>query len=667
MRKKLGECLVQSGLITEHDLRIALAEHERAGERVGAVLVRLGFATEKQIAKALAYQLGFSFVSLSDDPPERSAIVLIPKETALARIAVAVRLERDQLVVAISDPLLLSLIQELEIQTGYRIRPVVATRSDILESIQSGYPDSAIDKPASAGRNVAPVIHAPTATLQSAASVEAAGLTVLADASVVEQAAVIPSGTASVGAAPIIDVVDLLIKSAIASRATAVHIEPTDKGLLVRHRLDGLLQKVIELPKWSHDSLIVRLKSLSGMDVDETRRPQEGRLRFTSEDGTEAHVRVSTLATFLGEKVLLRVLDRPNGPLPLEEIGLSATGMDTVRQFLRHQHGMILVAGPAGSGKTTTLNSAITAIRSARINIVTLETRIDYVIPGVNHTLADEEARLTPVSALRAILRQDSDVVLVEEMRDVDVARLAVQAAQTGHLVLSTLPTDTAPAAVTHLLDMGLEPHLVGSAIVGVVAQRLVRRLCVACRRQCTPEPGTLRALSIPEASAAQVVFYKATGCEECNHTGYRGSVALCEVMRVTAKMRRLIKQKAGEDRLREAAIEAGMISLGEDGLVKVRAGITTAEELLRVLSDVEETRTLCAGCGGVVAIEFESCPHCGDRVHHGCPRCSRALQPDWTFCPYCSSSAVSKKKKKIKEQKPVDVQPSNVAEFKNR
>jgi type IV pilus assembly protein PilB len=665
LRKKIGECLIQSGLITEEDLQVALEEHRRTGERVGAVLVRLNFATEKQVTKALAYQLGFPYVSLSDDPPERSAIVLIPRDVALERICIAVRLESSRLTVAISDPLLLGLVQDLECQTGHRIRPVVATRSDILEAIASGYPDKTIARYTGGAAPGALAIQVPVVGHRPSPSPDVSfGTLVVCSGDDVTQTVV---NRSSREASEIVDLADLLVRSAITSGATDVHIEPTEKGVLVRHRFDGLLKEVMDLPKWVHEGLVARLKSMSGLDIAETRLPQDGRLRITTDDGKEADFRVATLRTLFGEKILLRALDHRTGVLPIEELGLSAAAMEDVRNFLRYQHGLILVVGPTGSGKTTTLSSAIGSLRSGQTNIITLEDPIEYQIAGVNQTQVDDRVNLTFASALRAILRHDPDVVLVGEIRDQETANIAMQAAQTGQLVLAALHSDNAPSTVARLLDMAIEPHVIGSALVGVIAQRLVRRLCVACRRQYTPEAETLRALSISEAGAAQLVLYKAVGCDECSHTGYRGRIALYEVMRVTDKVRRLIAERAAEDPIREAAVEAGMISLGEDGLAKVKAGVTTDEELLRVLTEVREMRTLCPACSGAVAIDFQSCPYCGHRLGRGCPKCSRALQPGWSFCPYCSSSALAKKKKKLKEKKVLEDPPSNVAEFKNQ
>jgi type IV pilus assembly protein PilB len=674
VRKKIGECLIQAGLITEDDLQAALAEHKRTGERLGAVLVRMNLATEKQITKALAYQLGFPYVNLAEEAPDPKAIVLIPKAVALKRLCVAIRLEKNLLTVAMADPLLFSLVQDLEFQTGYRVKQVVATRSDILQAIESGYPDKALARtspPAGGGALTVPAgapggaseMRPPDARAFEAPS---GGLVRRPLEEEVFDSVARGSAQEASEAAPIVDLVDLVIRSAVTSRASDIHIEPQEKGVLVRHRLDGLLKEVMDLPKWVQDGLVARLKIMAGMDIAEKRLPQDGRLRVKTEDGRDVDFRVSTLRTLFGEKVVLRVLDNRKGAPPLEELGFSSAALEELRYFLRHQHGMILVVGPTGSGKTTTLCSALTAIRSGRTNIITIEDPIEYQIPGVNQTQVNEKVRLTFAAALRAILRQDPDVILVGEIRDQETAQIAMQAAQTGHLVLSTLHTDDAPSSVTRLMDMGIEPYVIASALVGVVAQRLVRRLCPACRRPFTPGADTLRALDMTEAEAARFVFYRAVGCEDCQHTGYRGRIAIYEVMRVTDRIRRLIAQRAGEEAVREAALAAGMVNLGEDGLAKVKAGVTTPEELLRVVTEVREIRTLCPGCGGSVALDFLVCPQCGHRVSGGCARCGRALQPGWQFCPYCAAPATAKPGRRLRStRRPLELPPSKVTEFK--
>jgi type IV pilus assembly protein PilB len=637
VRKKIGECLIQAGLITEDDLRTALTEHKRTGERVGVVLVRLNLATDKQIAKALAFQLGFPYINLPDNPPDPNAVVLIPKDVALKRICIAVGLEKNLLTVAMSDPLLFSLVQDLEFQTGYRIKQVVSTRGDINDAIQTCYPDKALMRTSPESR--AELAVTATARPGKAGAEAQNGETALArrvEEEVFEPVAGLKERSE---AAPIIDLVDLVVKSAIKSKASDVHVEPLEKGVLIRHRLDGLLKEVMDLPKWVHEGLIARLKIMAGMDIAEKRLPQDGRLRSTAEDGTDVDFRVSTLRTLFGEKVVMRVLDHRKGVPALEEIGMSASALEEVREFLRHQHGMILVVGPTGSGKTTTLSSALKAVQSEKTNIITIEDPIEYQIPGVNQTQINEKIKLTFASALRSILRQDPDVILLGEVRDSETAKIAMQAAQTGHLVLSTLHTDNAPSVVTRLMDLGAEPYVIASALVGVVAQRLVRRLCVHCRRQYTPPAEVLRSLNIADADAAAIPFYKSVGCDQCNHTGYRGRIGIYEVMRVTDKLRRLISARSSEDQLREAAVGGGMITLGEDGLAKVKSGVTTPEELLRVVTEVREMRTLCAQCGAAVGVDFNACPQCGKRIGGGCPHCGRAMQPGWNFCPYCARS----------------------------
>ena len=679
MRKKIGECLVQAGLITETDLQAALVEHKRSGERLGAVLVRMNLATERQIAKALAYQLGFSYVNLAENPPDPSAVVLIAKDVALKRTCIAIALEKNLLTVAMSDPLLFTLVQDLEFQTGYRIKQVVATRAEIIEAIHAGYPDKALARvgnqgglsvqgrtrpgaapdPAAAGGMLAPFVEG--------AGGSAAGLVKRPEDEIFEQAAGAKGTTAET--APIIDLVDLVIKSALKSRASDIHIEPTENNVVVRHRLDGLLKEVMDLPKWVHEGLVARMKIMGGMDIAEKRLPQDGRIRTQGEDGLDVDFRASTLRTIFGEKIVLRVLDHRKGVPPLEELGFSASALEILRHFLRHQHGMILVVGPTGSGKTTTLCSALTSVRSERTNIVTIEDPVEYQIPGVNQTQINDKIKLSFASALRSILRQDPDVVLLGEIRDQETARIAMQAAQTGHLVLSTLHTDDAPSCVTRLTDIGIEPYVTASALIGVVAQRLMRRLCGHCRRPYTPDPETLRAMSITEAEASTITFYRAVGCDQCNQTGYRGRVGIYEIMHVSDKLRRLIAQRGSEAGLRDAALADGMMSLGEDGLMKVKAGVTTPEELLRVVTEVREARTVCPGCGAGVAADFVVCPSCGDRVGGGCPHCHKPMQQGWKFCPYCAKSADAPAKKqrgRLREKRELRELPAaNVAEFK--
>ena len=598
----LGECLRQAGVIAETDLQAALVEHRRSGERLGSVLVRMHLATERQVAGALASQLGLSSVDLAEHSPDPSALALIPRDIALKRHCVPLAVEKNILTVAMSDPLLFELVQDLEFQTGCRISQVVAPPADITEAIHRWYSDKALARVAQPG----------------------AGLEVAPETP------------------PIVAMVELVMASALRNRASDIHIEPTEGGVVVRQRLDGLLKEVMDLPTWVHEGLVARVKILSGLDIAEKRLPQDGRIRAAAEDGREIDLRVSTLRTIFGEKIVLRVLDHRKGVPPLEDLGFSAEALDQFRFLLRHQHGMILVVGPTGSGKTTTLCSALAAVRSERTNIVTIEDPVEYQIPGVNQTQINTRIDLTFASSLRSILRQDPDVVMVGEIRDQETARIAMQAAQTGHLVLSTLHTDDAPASVTRLTDIGIEPYVSASALVGVIAQRLVRRLCTHCRRPYTPDRETLRAMSVSEVGAGTLTFYRQVGCDECNETGYRGRVGIYEIMLVTDTLRRQIAQRADEAMLRDGALSAGMISLGEDGLRKVKAGITTPQELLRVVTEVRETRAACPECGVTVSRDFLACPACGHRVGGGCPHCGRAVQPGWTFCPYCAKAAAA-------------------------
>jgi type II secretory ATPase GspE/PulE/Tfp pilus assembly ATPase PilB-like protein len=458
-------------------------------------------------------------------------------------------------------------------------------------------------------------------------------------------------------AVPIADLVAAVTNAALEERVTAVHVEPTENDIRIRHRRDGVLEDVMDLPRHLHDDLMAQLKARSGMNVAEKRLPQDGRLRATDRSGAEIDFRVFTLRTLFGEKVVLRVLDQRKSAPSLDGIGMSAVALEELQRLLQRRHGMVLVAGPAGSGTTTTLGASVRALQPQRANIVTIEQTIEYRIPGVNQTQLDETADGSFASALRSILHQDADAILVGEISDGETARIAIDAAPTAPLFLSSLRADDAASAVTRLTALGVESRAIGSALAGVVAQRLVRRLCVHCRREHVPSRDVLRRLAITEADAA--TFHEAVGCDQCSHTGYRGRIGIFEVMPVTPRLRQLITAGAREDQLRDEAISGGMVTLAEDGLAKVRSGATSADELLRVVSELREPRALCAGCGTPVGVDFNTCPHCGKRIGEACAHCGRALQPGWNFCPYCSRGAAG--------TRAVPPRRGKVAEFKKQ
>ena len=543
---------------------------------------------------------------IATDP---SAVVLIPREMALKGVCVAIGRDDQVLTVAMSDPLVFSLVHDLETRTGYRLKQVISTPAEILKAIEAAYPDNA---------------NSPEAHADAEAPATARATVERADA----------------GSAPSVEeIVDLVIRSLTGNKASAVHIDPMDGRVLVRQRIDGTLIDLIDLPGAIHDRLVARFKTMAGMDVTEQRLSQEGRLRAAN-DGRDVDLRVSTLRTLHGERVVLGVLGQGSGAPPLSEIGMSATALSQLRRLLRRPQGLILVVGPAGSGRSTTLASVLASMVTERGEIVTIEDPVAYQIAGVNQTRITDAVGVTFASAIQSVLLQDPDVILISEICDRETALAALQASNAGHLILSALQAEDAPSAVARLIEIGMEPSVLAGALVGVVAQRLVRRLCQHCRRRFTPSPGMLRTLGMSGADGASIVFYEAVGCDQCNHTGYRGRIGIYEVMGVTDAVRRLITAGGTEDDIRQTAFSDGMISLGEDGLAKMKAGITTPEELFRAVAEIRETRALCAACGTAVGVDFTACPACGTRLG-GCPHCGRVLQPGWNFCPYCARSVI--------------------------
>ncbi len=610
--------MVAQGVINEEQLQRARLEQRRSGGRLGDILVRQKAATELQIAKALAEQNNIPLMNFDREECDPSVVRLIPRQFAEKYRCIPHRIVNQELWVVMADPLSLSVIHDLEFATGKRIRLCLSTPSQILAAIGRFYSEGGANPQKQSGRDSLQPDNEPP---------EQSPIEVVADSQ--------DRGPEATG--PVAEMVDEILEQAILSGASDIHIEACENEVTVRHRLDGLLKEVSTVPKLVQDGLVSRLKIMASMDIAEKRLPQDGRLRIWSKEGRKVDFRVSSLRTLHGEKVVLRMLDHSRGLPSLDTLGFSAGDLKQVRSFLKHQYGMILTVGPTGSGKSTTLAAALASIRTPEVNIVTIEDPVEYEIAGINQTQVHEKIKLTFARSLRAILRQDPDVILVGEIRDQETARIAMQAAQTGHLVLSTLHTDDAPSAVTRLCDMGIEPYIIGSTLIGVIAQRLVRKLCEHCRKPYVPSDDVLKELNITRRDLSWPMYHS-VGCPECRHTGYRGRTGIYQLMGVSDRISRMISLHADENAIRDAALETGMMTLGEDGLAKVKDGITSPDELLRVVTEVNEIRTVCPSCGCSIGVDFHVCPDCGRRIGGGCNHCGRALKPSWHYCPFCSN-----------------------------
>lgn len=542
-RRRLGDLLIAAGMITSDQLEEALREQKRTGERLGRVLVRLGFITEESILEVLEFQLGIPKVVLADYRLEPEVVHLVPEGLARRYQAIPIRLDGNRLLVAMADPLNLLALDDLRLATGKEIIPAIAAEREIEEAITrfwQGAPDAVVGEVA------------------AAAVAETAGTT----------------GTE----APAVRLVNNFIQQAVQMRASDIHIEPQEGEVRVRFRVDGLLRDFTRLPLEMQNSLISRIKIMAGMDIAEKRLPQDGRFQFAA-GRRNIDLRVSSLPTVYGEKIVLRLLDQKAMLISLDELGFLPFLKERYENLIRNSYGMLLITGPTGSGKTTTLYATLKLLSSPEKNIITIEDPVEYLLPGINQVRVNPKAGLTFAAGLRAILRQDPDIIMVGEIRDRETADIAVRAATTGHLVFSTLHTNDAAGAVTRLLDMGVEPYLVNSSLLGVVAQRLVRRLCLHCREAYHPEAGSLEKAWLP----AEEKLWRGRGCPRCGYTGFAGRTAIQEILVMNEELRSLVSAKAPAVAIKNAAVAAGMVPLLEDGLEKVRRGITTVGEVLRV------------------------------------------------------------------------------------
>ena len=553
--KPLGQRLIEAGLITETQLQNALREQARTREYLGRILIRLGYVSEEAVAAALAAQARVKYVDLGQYTPQSEATKLIPENFARQHFLVPLSYVGKVLVVAMANPLDIITIDELRRMSKGPVEVVGATQSEVLAAMDRAYG-------VGVGAGWSEVVDQ---SLRHVMGRRGAGA--VAETDVAQEP-------------PIIKLVDSLITRAIQEGATDVHVEPEERLIRNRFRVDGILRQGPDIPKELQGAVIARIKVMSSLDIAENRLPQDGRIDFQF-GGRQIDIRVSTFPTIRGENLVLRILDRGKLVLGLEQLGYSPDHLTLFKRVLQSPNGIILVSGPTGSGKTTTLYSALSYLNSEERNIITIEDPVEYEIPGIRQSQINVKAGLTFATGLRHILRQDPDVIMVGEMRDEETVDVAVRSALTGHLVFSTLHTNDAAGAIPRLTDMGAAPFLLASALVMIVGQRLVRSICVGCKEEAEADPVLLRRLGL-EAKDDQLKFYRGKGCDKCGMTGYRGRIGIFELLRVTPEMTPLILERADSGSLQRAARAQGMRTMLEDGIRKALRGTTTLEEVAR-------------------------------------------------------------------------------------
>ena len=553
---RLGSLLIARGLLNPEQLDDALEEQQRTHRSLGRVLIERGLVTEAGLVSTLATQLGLDYVDLSDHPVDVAASVLISDALARRYQAIPIGWEDGRLVVAMADPSNVFAVDDIRTITGAEVRMVVATRESIL---------AAIDKYHRLDGDAESISAQASSTYESDDDLSAVR-------EVVEDA-------------PIVKLVNLLITQAVQDRASDIHIEPGEHDLRVRYRIDGVLHEVMRPPKNIQAGIISRLKIMADINIAERRVPQDGRI--SAQIGTRSvDLRVATLPTVFGEKVVMRILDKSTALLRLDDLGFLPANRERFEQSYRKPYGTILVTGPTGSGKSTTLYATLNIVNDESKNVITVEDPVEYRLAGINQVQVNTKAGLTFAAALRSILRSDPDIVLVGEIRDRETATIAVEAALTGHLVLSTLHTNDAASTPTRLVEMGVEPFLVASALDCIVAQRLARRLCPKCRQGYTPSMTELVAAGWGDEDLAELpVVFRPVGCQACGKTGYQGRFALHEVLTVTEEIERLIVDRDHSEDIKKMATAQGMLTLRQAGLSQVRAGLTSIEEILRVVA----------------------------------------------------------------------------------
>jgi type IV pilus assembly protein PilB len=561
MAPRLGELLLRTNLITEDQLEQAIARQKVEGGRLSAILIKLGWVKEEDVSRCLGEQYGIPYIDLDGQTISPEVIRLIHPGIVQKYLVIPVAKAGSTLAMAMADPTNVFAVDDIKFMTGLRVELMVATESAIRRAIDRFYDSSE--------------------TLQNVmASIEDAGMEVMEEPE--DGHLNLTDLRQAVEEAPVVKLVNLILAEAIKKGASDIHAEPYEKTLRVRFRIDGVLYEVMSPPLSLKNAMISRLKIMGDLDISERRLPQDGRMKVKYK-GREVDFRVSTLPTLFGEKVVMRLLDKANLKLDLSKLGFAPQALADFEAAIRAPYGMILVTGPTGSGKTTTLYSALDRLNQPEMNIMTAEDPVEFNIKGINQVQIRENIGLNFAAALRSFLRQDPEVLMVGEIRDHETAEIAVKAALTGHLVLSTLHTNDAPSAVTRLLNMGIEPFLVASSVILILAQRLLRRICVHCKMPAVVPPHALVDVGLTPKEAALITCYKGSGCEVCSGTGYKGRMAIYEVMTLSPELRDMVLSGASALEIKRTAIQQGMETLRMSGLEKLKEGITTVEEVVRV------------------------------------------------------------------------------------
>jgi len=570
LKERLTELLIKNELISQEDLDKALSIQKEKGGRLSDILVKLGFVNEDDLAVVLSQSLGLPPLDLSRVKIDSEVIEIIPEEVARYYQIIPVSKIGKTLTLAMADPLNVFAIDDVKALTGFDINPIVGRPKELMQAIDTYYSKDSHE-----------VIESIIQEISDAEKLE-----VVRESGEVTDEAELVRLTQE---APVIKLTETIVRQAIDAKASDILIEPLESKMRVRYRVDGILREIESPPKSFHAPIVSRIKVISSLDIAEHRLPQDGRFKIKMED-REVDFRVSVLPSSMGEKVALRILDKSTAMLDIEKLGFNLQSLDILKNCASRPHGMILACGPTGCGKTTTLYSVLKYVDSPDINIITVEDPVEYQLVGINQVNANPEIGLTFASALRSILRQDPDIIMVGEIRDFETVDIAIKAALTGHLVLSTLHTTTAAGSIVRLLNMGVEPFLITSSVICIIAQRLVRKICERCKEPVNISEAIIKKIAIKDFSGKKMNFFKGKGCKYCFKSGYSGRVGIAEILVLIPQVKELILSSAEEHKIQKAArLEGGLITLRQDGLNKAVAGLTSLEEVLRITTPDEE------------------------------------------------------------------------------